>query len=388
MTVHDRARGHDLAALRGLNTAVVLRALRRESPQTVSALAAGTGLSRPTVEALVEELSGQGWIAETDAPAAGRAPGRPARRFRFRAEAGHVVGVDIGLRKLVLLLARLDGEVVARHREEFPAELPGAERIELLRSRLRRFVRDEGLGPDDVWAVGVGVPGMVDDTGRILSVVVPDWTDLDLARRLADDVPCRVLVENDVNLAVLAEHWRGAAVLADDVACVLVGRRISCGVMIDGKLHRGRRGGAGELGILPQLGLDEAGKTLVWGGERRDGESGSDALARAVRAGDPAALDVLDRYLAGVAPGIAALVLALDPELLVLSGALAPVGPPLGPLLTEHLRPLTLHVPRIAVSTLGREGVALGAVRRALDAVETRLPDAAGPARPSPAAQH
>lgn len=387
MTVHDRARGHDLAALRGLNTAVVLRALRRESPQTVSTLATSTGLSRPTVEALVEELAGQGWIAETDVPAAGRAPGRPARRFRFRAEAGHVIGVDIGLRKLVLLLARLDGEVVARHREEFPADLPGADRIELLRTRLRRFLTDQGLGPDDVWSVGVGVPGMVDDTGRILSVVVPDWTDLDLARRLADDVPCRVFVENDVNLAVLAEHWRGAATLADDVACVLVGRRISCGVMIDSKLHRGRRGGAGELGILPQLGLEEAGKVLAWDGARRDGESGSDALARAVRAGDPEAVDVLDRYLAGVAPGIAALVLALDPELLVLSGALAPVGPPLGPLLTGHLRPLTLHVPRIAVSTLGREGVALGAVRRALDAVEAQLPHTAAPLRPSPAAR-
>ncbi|MFI0235856.1 ROK family transcriptional regulator [Streptomyces sp. NPDC016845] len=383
MTVHDKARGHDLAALRGLNTAVVLRALRRESPQTVSTLATTTGLSRPTVEALVEELAGQGWIAETDVPAAGRSPGRPARRFRFRSEAGHVIGVDMGLRKLVLLLARLDGEVVARHREEFPAELSGAERIELLRGRLRRFLTDQGLGPDDVWSVGIGVPGMVDDTGRILSVVVPDWTDLDLARRLADDIPCRVFVENDVNLAVLAEHWRGAAVLADDVACVLVGRRISCGVMIDGKLHRGRRGGAGELGILPQLGLEEAGKVLAWDGGRRDGESGSDALARAVRAGNPAALDVLDRYLAGVAPGIAALVLALDPELLVLSGALAPVGAPLGPLLTEQLRPLTLHVPRIAVSTLGREGVALGAVRRALDAVEAQLPDVAGPLRPS-----
>ncbi|MCQ4214048.1 ROK family transcriptional regulator [Streptomyces longispororuber] len=382
MASHDRARGHDLAALRGLNTQVVLRALRQESPQTVSRIAGATGLSRPTVEALVEELVGRGWIAETDAPAAGRAPGRPARRFRFRAEAGHVVGVDIGLRKIVLLLARLDGEVVARRREDFPEELTGAERIELLRGRLRAFLADQGLGPHDVWSVGIGVPGMVDETGRIRSVIVPDWTDLDLARRLADDVPCRIHVENDVNLAVLAEHWRGAAMLADDVACVLVGRRISCGVMIDGRLHRGRRGGAGELGILPRLGLDAAEKALAWDADRRPGESETDALARAVRAGDAGALDVLDRYLAGVAPGIAALVLALDPELLVLSGALAPVGDPLGPLLTEHLRPITLHVPRIAVSTLGREGVALGAVRRALDAVESHLADGARPLRP------
>ncbi|MET9493696.1 ROK family transcriptional regulator [Streptomyces sp. NPDC006552] len=384
MTVHHGVRGHDLAALRGLNTSVVLRELRRESPQTVGGLAASTGLSRPTVEALVEELAARGWIAEAGVPAAGRSPGRPARRVRFRAEAGHVIGVDLGRKRLVLLLSRLDGEIVARHREEFPARSTGAERIALLRGRLRRFLADQALGPDDVWAVGIGVPGMVDATGRIVSVVVPEWTDLDLPRRLAADLPCRVLVENDVNLAVLAEHWRGAAVLADDVACVLVGRRISCGLMIDGRLHRGRRGGAGELGILPQLGLEEAARALEWDGQRRAGESGTDALARAVREGDPGALGVLDRYLTTVAPGIAALVLALDPELLVLSGALAPVGAPLGPLLTDRLRPLTLHVPRIAVSTLGREGVALGAVRRALDAVDAELPHGPLPARMRP----
>ncbi|MFJ6572537.1 ROK family transcriptional regulator [Streptomyces sp. NPDC091292] len=376
------ARGHDLAALRGLNTAVVLRALRGLSPQTVSQLAAATGLSRPTVEGLADELMGRGWIAEAEDRPAERTPGRPARRLRFRAEAGHVVGVDFGLRKIVLLLSRLDGETVATDIDTVPPSMTGADRITFLRERIGGFLREHGLRHDEVWAVGIGVPGMVDETGRIRSVIVPDWTDVDLARRLADDFPCRILVENDVNLAVLAEHWRGAAVLADDVACVLAGRRISCGLIIDGKLHRGRRGGAGELGILPQLGMGKAAKSLVWAGARHDGESETDALARAVRDGDPDALTVLDGYLAGLAPGIAALVLAVDPELVVLSGAMAPVGEPLVPLLTEHLRELTLHVPRIVVSTLGREGVALGAVRRALDAVDAELPDRAIPLPP------
>ncbi|MFJ4713676.1 ROK family transcriptional regulator [Streptomyces sp. NPDC088785] len=376
MAVHDRSRGHDLAALRDLNTTVVLRELRSESPRTVSGLAGATGLSRPTVEALVEQLTAQGWIAEADVLVAGRAPGRPARRFRFRAEAGHVVGVDVGVREIVLLLARLDGEIVARARHAVAPGATGAERVELLRARLRRFVAGQGLGPHDVWCLGIGVPGMVGGTGRIRSVIVPDWTDLDLARRLADDFPGpdRVLVENDVNLAVLAEHWRGAARLADDVACVLLGPRISCGLMIDGRLHRGRRGGAGELGHLPHLGLDRVRQGFVWPGERLPGESVTAALARAVRSGEPGALDVLDRFLAGVAPAVAALTLAVDPELLVVTGALASVGDLLPPLLSAHLRPLTLHVPHLAVGALGREGVALGAVRRALDAAEARLP--------------
>lgn len=374
-------RGHDLAALRRLNTVAVLRALRAQSPprpRSLSQLTAATGLSRPTVEALVEELTGQGWLTEvTDAPP-GRT-GRPARRFRFRAEAGQVVGVDIGLHKIVLLLSDLGGEVTVAERDDIDPHMGGVARLAFLQERLERFLTAHRVRPETLWAVCVGVPGVVADTGRITSVIVPEWTDVDLARRLGAHLPCPVLTENDVNLATLAEHWCGAAQLADDVACVLLGRRSSCGVLINGRLHRGRRGAAGEIGVLPQLGLADAHQALRWEGARRPGESEIAALARAANAEDAEALRVLDGYAARLAPGIAAVVLTLDPELIVLSGGAAPVGETLTPLLAEHLRPVTLHVPRIAVSTLGERGVALGAVRKALDSVDAALTDATRP---------
>ncbi|MEU8348643.1 MULTISPECIES: ROK family protein [Streptomyces] len=374
-------RGHDLAALRRMNTNAVLRSLRTQA-QTLGQLSTSTGLSRPTVELLVEELVAQG-LAEEAESVTGRS-GRPARSFRFRGEAGHVVGVDIGLHKIVLLLSDLSGAVSAAEREDIDPRMSGPDRLAFLRARIDRFLVDHKVRQDDLWALAVGVPGVVDDSGRILSVVVPEWTDLDLARKLGSAFSCRILAENDVNLATLAEHWRGAAQLADDVACVLAGRRSSCGVLIDGRLHRGRRGGAGELGLLPQLGLARAQDVLIWEGERREGESEVEALARAAGEGDPAALEVLDRYAARLAPGVAALVLALDPELVVLSGGLTPAGGSLTPLLVRHLRDITLHVPRIAVSTLGEQGVALGAVRKALDCVDEALTQAPGALPPLP----
>jgi predicted NBD/HSP70 family sugar kinase len=92
---------------------------------------------------------------------------------------------------------------------------------------------------------------------------------------------------------------------------------------------------------------------------------------------------VLDRYAERLAPGIGALLLAVDPELVVLSGGLTPAGDALVPLLTGRLRDVAqdmpLYVPRITVSTLGEQGVALGAVRKALDSVEALLSDATGP---------
>jgi predicted NBD/HSP70 family sugar kinase len=372
------SRGHNLAALRRLNTSVVLRALHRRSPQTLSQLAAATGLSRPTVELLVEELTAQGWTAEaaeTTAEASARAPGRPAKHFRFRGEAGQALGIDIGLHKIVLLLSDLSGTVLATEHDSIDPELSGAARLSLLRTRTERFLEANSVRHEALWATCVGVPGMVDSAGRITSVVVPEWTGIDLARRLGEDLPGVILVENDVNLAVLAEHWRGAAVLADDVVCVLTGRRVSSSVMLDGRLHRGHRGGAGEMGMLPLLGLGGAQDALTWPGERHDGESEVDALARAAADRNPAALDAIRAFAGRLTPGVAALVLAVDPELLVLTGGAAPLGEHLVPMLAAQLREVTLHVPRIAVSTLGEQGVALGAVRKALDRADAELLD-------------
>ncbi|MEV0318245.1 ROK family transcriptional regulator [Streptomyces sp. NPDC050658] len=371
--LRNGTRGHDLASLRRLNTTVVLRALHRRSPQTLAELAAGTGLSRPTVESALDELTEHGWAGEAGRGEGERSPGRPARRFRFRVEAGHVVGADIGLHKMVLLLADLGGTVLASHRADIDPALGGAERLALLRRGLEDFLDAHAVRRDSVLARCVGVPGVVDSGGTITSHVIPEWSGVDMGRLLADGEPGHTLVENDVNLAVLAERWQGAATLAGDVVCVLTGHRVACALTIDGRLHRGRRGGAGELGLLPLLGMNTAQDALSWSGERQAGESEVAALARAADEAEPRALAAVADFADRITPGIAALALAVDPELIVLTGGATPLGGHLVPLIEERLRPLTLHVPRIAVSTLGERGVAIGAVRKALDQVEAGL---------------
>ncbi|WP_055568802.1 ROK family transcriptional regulator [Streptomyces atriruber] len=371
--MRNGARGHDLNALRRLNTTVVLRALHRRSPRTLAELAASTGLSRPTVEAAVEELAERGLVGESAEESGERPPGRPARRFRFRTEAGYVLGADIGLHKMVLLLADLGGTVLAVQRRAIDPELGGSARLDLLRHGAEAFLDTHAPRRAAVLARCVGVPGVVDTGGVVTSVVVPEWSGVDLGRLLQDGEPGLTLVENDVNLAILAERWQGAATLAGDVVCVLTGHRVSCSLTIGGRLHRGRRGGAGELGMLPLLGMSTAQEALQWSGARRDGESEVAALARAADTAEPRALAAVADFADRLAPGIAALSLAVDPELIVLTGGATPVGRHLVPLLQERLHPMTLHVPRIALSTLGERGVAIGAVRKALDRVEEDL---------------
>ncbi|CAM5259738.1 ROK family transcriptional regulator OS=Streptomyces alboniger OX=132473 GN=CP975_01935 PE=3 SV=1 [Streptomyces alboniger] len=297
--MRNGARGHDLLALRRLNTTVVLRALHRRSPQTLAGLAMGTGLSRPTVEAAVEELTERGLVGGAAEEAGERAPGRPARRFRYRTEAGYVLGADIGLHKMVLLLADLGGTVLATHHAEIDPDLGGGARLGLLRDAVETFLDGHAPSRAAVLARCVGVPGTVGGDGVITTVVVPEWSGVDLGRLLSEDGTDRTLVENDVNLALLAERWQGAATLARDVVCVLTGHRVSCGLTIGGRLHRGRRGGAGELGMLPLLGLSTAQQALAWEGERRPGESEVAALARAADAADPRALAAVADFAGG-----------------------------------------------------------------------------------------
>jgi predicted transcriptional regulator len=103
--------GADLSRLRELNSLTVVRGLRDQPPATVTELANLTGLSRPAVDVIVQGLVTSGWATVVE-PGANSTVGRPARRYRFNGTAGHVLGVDVGGHKILVLVADLDGNVV------------------------------------------------------------------------------------------------------------------------------------------------------------------------------------------------------------------------------------------------------------------------------------
>ncbi|MEU6712760.1 ROK family transcriptional regulator [Nonomuraea sp. NPDC046802] len=356
----------DASLLRKVNTQATLRALRHEGVATLTQLGRVTGLSRQTVEAVLDELGERGYVKEV--PPDEGVMGRPARRFGFRADAGYVVGVEVGGDAVVAALADLNGEVVAWGRAEVSGDAPAHERLEAARRTSLKCVDDAGVARRHVWAVAVGTSGIVDRTGRVsLSITLPGWTGVDLASLAGRWFGGTALAANDASLAALAEHWRGSAQHASDVVYILIGHRAGAGVLIGGRLHAGRNGAAGEIGTLRQVGWEAAARELA------EGASAAEAFEAAL-AGDPDALRRVDRYAENLAIGASALVLAIDPDLLVLGGGYARAG---GDVLLEplrrHLAELCLSAPEVVTSTFGDEGVALGAVRLALDHVEREM---------------
>lgn len=402
---HESARGPHV--LRQINFGAVLRAVRDHSPARVADLMQATGLSRPAVTRAVAELREAGLVADVDETAQ-VLMGRPAQWIRFRAEVGHVVGVDVGSHKVVAMVADLAGKVIASRQVTIGAGATGVQLLQSVRETISEALAKADLTGDDVWAIVVGTPGIVEQgSGEVLLAPgIPGLAHLPVLGELQKLTTAPVLVENDINLAVLGERWCGAAIGSDSLVFVHWGVRIGAGIIIDGKPYRGAHGAAGELGFadvfsapdapdpVPALGAATSGLSEqgsfeqlvgtqaitelagVHNASSQPGDASQDvvaALFAAATEGDEAALEVVDRIAIRFARGLATLLLVLDPSEVVIGGGLSRAGETLLAAIERHLRPRILAAPRLVLSDLGGDAVALGAVRRALDHIEARL---------------
>jgi predicted NBD/HSP70 family sugar kinase len=391
--------------LRQINSAHVLAALRGAGPLSLSDLAARTGLSRPTVGQVVDQLHAGGLVADVEPGHDGAVrSGRPARLVRFRSEAAYVVGIDIGRNQALVTVADLAGTIVAQHHGVTSGASSSADLLAALRTAATSALGRAGIRRADVASVAAGTPGLVDwpRGAVVLAPQLPGWK-IELARELRRSFRCPVQVENDANLAVLAERRHGLARDAHTVVFILWGERVGAGVLIGDQLHRGAANAAGEIGFLAldegtTAQPDEAGRgpfERLVGAEaiaevaraaarRRGGALPSfiDAAPGAVTAeavfaaaarGDPAAVEALRTIAARFSRGLAPVLLVLDPDLVVIGASVSRAGAALLEAIEASVAPLTLVRPRLALSRLGDEAVTLGAVELALAEAERRL---------------
>jgi predicted NBD/HSP70 family sugar kinase len=393
--------------LRQLNSAHVLRAIRTHGPISRAELAKTIGLSKPTVNEVVEGLLGKGTVLESEANGAERPlrPGRRARLLRFRADLGHVLGIDIGANKLLVVVADLNGDVIASERRPVRARerADATALLKQVQAAATAVLAAAGTRRSLLQAAGVGTPGVVDPaTGRLsLAPQLGGWENLPLGRRLQRSFPCPVLVENEVHLSVLAERWRGAAQGIDDALFVQVGYGIGGGLLVGGRLYRGANGAAGEIGYLPLtddwsprdgLGPFEhaaGGSAYARHGRRAAAARGgrrllelaggdpdaidAETVFAAAAEGDGAALRIVDTLVRRLARGIAAAAIVIDPRTVIVGGGLSRAGEMLLRPLERELAGLMPIAPQVVLSDLGEEAVALGAVRLAVQTVEDRL---------------
>lgn len=378
------------AAVRRSNTISVLRALYGHAPKSVTMLIRELELSRTTVEKALKELIDKGYIEKAEER--GVIPQNTGRRpvmHRFRGGAGYVVGLEVGERSVRAILTDLEGTLHLRKDPAGSVEHPvpqehetaiarGADRetrLSAVDNAVAAVLSTAAVTPERVWAVAAGTPGIVDQHGNVaVCTVIRGWTGDHLRTHLRQLFPapgCAIRVENDANLAAVAEHGMGCARKAADVVHVLAGRRIGLGIFHGGQLHRGATGRAGEIANIESSPWGRANRWL-----RKQDRKTAAALFRSAAAGEAAALAWVDDLAADLAAGIAEVVHIIDPELIVIGGGLAHAGDTMVDAVRKHLDAacrVTRDPPQVKLSTIGERGVVLGAVHFALEPVQDRL---------------
>ncbi|GAA2800752.1 ROK family transcriptional regulator [Kitasatospora paracochleata] len=353
-----------------MNTVAVLRALHASRQVTLRDLTKAIGVSRNTAEDAAVALVGAG-LAEEFVPQTDERPvGRPAKWYRFRSEYGYVIGVDLAVHEVNVIVTDLAGSERARRSGPLDPQATTDDRARAAREVIDSALGEAGIEKSQVLAVGAAISGIVGPDGRVIrSGRLPQTAGCRLGDGLAVLPEVPVLVGNDARLATLAERWRSIGRTTDNFVHILAGRYVTSGIVVDGRVLQGVHGAAGEIGALPESRWQEA--LSAMGGWPEDRES----TVRAAAAGDADARARIDEVAECLATGIAALVLAVDPECVILSGGLSRAGQTLLGPLQSHLDAKTLVPIPIRLSTLGHDAVALGAVRFALDHVEQELFD-------------
>jgi predicted NBD/HSP70 family sugar kinase len=373
----------------------ILSVLFDSDPMTRPELAESTGFSRPTVADGVRRLVESGLLSEAGVRRGGR--GRVPTCYRIAPTAGYVIAADIGGSNLRVAVADLTGTVHTERRQATRGT--GARQVAAQTARMiREAVRETGTGLGPLRRIGVAAPGVIHADGRTMSTAhnLGDDGSFDLLTPLEADVDAPVVLDNNVNLAALAERWRGHGAGVGTFAFLAVGAGVGMGLVHNGEILRGAHGAAGEVAYLPLPGAVPRTQRSGHGRELLAGEAGGYGMLAAVEAypewdgprpstveelfaqsadGVPAARKLVEAEAHQLGLTIASTCAVFDPELVVLGGGIGS-NPQLLPVVRKTVAALVPFPPRLESSALGVAASLTGAVRIALDGAREDLTSA------------
>jgi glucokinase len=278
----------------------------------------------------------------------------------------HLVGIDIGGTKIAVL-----AHEVGSDREVYSAKLktPANEGVGAILRLIDDQVDSLPGGRSSMAALGVAVPGAVDETGRVLYAGnLKGWGDVPLLDQLEERYGIPVYVERDANCGALGEKWFGVAKKMKDFVFLALGTGVGAGVFIDGSLYRGAHYAAGEVGDMTFYSEDTrlsdvvGKKTIKKKAKKATGKkmSAAEALERAekVRALRPVARDVVEH----LSTSVVAISSLLDPEAIVFGGGTSQAGEPLLKMVRERVAPLHVVRARLMLGGLGSSAQVQGAL--------------------------
>ena len=314
--------------------------------------------------------------------------GRTALLYELSPEGGHVLGIDLGARRLTVALADIAGRVLAEADEPTDSR-GGAWALDQIARLSDRLARDNHTHLGRIRAIVLATPGVVNPRSGAIEMApnISGLGHLNVVGLLSEKLASPVVIENDINLALLGEIWHGCAQNVANVAFLALGSGVGLGLYANGQLVRGENGAAGEIGYLP-LGGDplrpesrlqgcleyQVGATGVLRRYREAGGSETDSVMQVferAQLGDSVAAHVIEETARLTGLAAASVVAMVDPQLIVLGGSVG-ARPDFADQVARMLLQLSPRPVEIRTSILGRRAGVVGAVSVALN----RLHDA------------
>lgn len=379
-------RSGSLTSLRELNRLRVLETVRERGSVSRADIARETGLARSTVSSLVADLQGAGLVVEsagTDGRAhAGSKGGRPPVLLTLNPSAGAVLGIHFDHGFVRVAVAELDHRILAEEARELDVDNDAGATFDVAAELAHDVVKRAGLSLDRLLGAGVAVPGPIDhETGAVGSTtIMPGWVGLDVAAELEQRLSLTVHIDNDANLGALAESVLGAGRGAREMVYVMLSSGIGAGLVLGGRLHRGKRGTAGEIGHVL---LNEQGpicrcgnrgclETYAGAGAMLDllrgahGDLTPERMIALAKEGDPACRRVIGDAARSVGSVVAALCNQLNPERVVVGGTVSPAGElvlePMRETVRRYAIPAAANDAEVVQGVLGERAELLGAL--------------------------
>jgi glucokinase-like ROK family protein len=382
----NRYRTGDHTLIRQINLSAILSHLRENAPISRAALAEITGLNKTTVSSLVSELIENQFVHEVGLESGG--VGRKAMLLKLDPAAGCIVSGEIGVDFISVIAADFASEIVWRHQTRIDPTMGQEAIAERAVALLQQGVTGGLCACSTLLGVALGLPGLVDQpTGTLLFAPNLGWRDVPVRSILEQTFDAPVFVDNEANLAALGEHYFGAAQGYEEVLYISAGVGLGGGVVHDGQLCRGVTGVAGELGHMT---MDPCGELCNCGNRgcwetlvsqralfrqvRQAMDAGQTSqlseavngdfsrltvplVADAARAGDAVAREAFEAVGHSLGIGVASLVNALSPELVVFGGILSLAWEFLLPAVQEEMQQRALRWNREATQVvLARHG--------------------------------
>ena len=363
----------------------MLSILRERGPTSRAELSRLLGISSVAVSRNTAQLLNKGIIRENGAQKSGL--GRKPIPVTLCNDFCYVLGADVVGGKLKTALADLMGNIIKYHEEPVLAQKGAHAVLSQLVNALKKMIVSSGIAREKIWALTVGTPGIYNkETGKSqLAFFIEKWEDINLHSRIFEALRIETIIENDVNLDIIGESWKGIGKDYENILYVKLGQGLASKYVIQNKLVRGEHNMAGEIGLMvPGLppgnkgnyeqSLSNAAAVSRYkkAGGRKQVQTISDLRSLAIR-GDTAARKIMRQLLDEFAVVLLNCATVLDPQVIILGGEASNFSDVEIASIRNRIEKHFPLVEHIIPSSLDMKACIYGAIKTGLDRIEERI---------------